>query len=174
MAGLDVGWRMRQGREATRDKSLRYSPIADRICEQGRFGQKTGSGYYKYEGRNASPDPAVEALIVNVSKELGLTRKSLSNADIVDRILISMVNEGAKIVGEGFAARASDIDVTYVYGYGFPRYRGGPMFWAEQQGLGKIYEKVLAYHKEQGVLWTPAPLLEKAAKAGSWKAAEGA
>jgi len=174
MAGLDVGWRMRQGREATRDKSLRYSPIADRICEQGRFGQKTGAGYYRYNGRDASPDPEIEALIVDIAKELGLERKSFSNADIVDRIVISMVNEGAKIVGEGYAARASDIDVTYVYGYGFPRYRGGPMFWAEQQGLEKIYEKVLAYHRAQGPFWTPATLLAKAAELGSWKAAEAA
>jgi len=174
MAGLDVGWRMRQGREATRDKSLRYSPIADRICEQGRYGQKTGSGYYKYEGRNATPDPEIEALIVGVSKELGFERKTFSAQDIVDRIIIAMVNEGAKIVGEGFAARASDIDVTYVYGYGFPRYRGGPMFWAEQQGLDKVYAKVQAYHASQGVFWTPAPLLAKAAALGSWKAAEAA
>ncbi len=173
MAGLDVGWRIRQYREQFRDKALRYSPVADRICEQGRFGQKTGAGYYKYEGRNATPDPAIEQLIVDASQQLGIARKPISDEEIVNRILIAMVNEGAHIVGEGYAARASDIDVTYVYGYGFPRYEGGPMFWAERKGLAKIYDKVLAYHQEHGSYWTPAPLLEKAARAGSWKAAEG-
>lgn len=174
MAGLDVGWRIRQYREQFRDKSQRYSPIADRICELGRFGQKTGAGYYKYEGRNATPDPEIEQLIVKVSADLGIERKSISDAEIVDRILIAMVNEGAKIVGEGYASRASDIDVTYIYGYGFPRYQGGPMFWAERRGLAAVYDKVLAYNAEHGQFWEPAPLLEKAAKLGSWTAAEQA
>jgi 3-hydroxyacyl-CoA dehydrogenase len=177
MAGLDVGWRIRQYREQFRDKSLRYSPVADRICELGRFGQKTGAGYYKYPaekgGREATPDPEIEQLIVQVSKDLGIARKPISDAEIVDRILLAMVNEGAKIVGEGYAARASDIDVTYIYGYGFPRYEGGPMFWAERRGLARVYDKVLTYHREHGPYWEPAPLLEKAAKLGSWKAAEG-
>jgi len=174
MAGLDVGWRMRQGREATRDKRLRYSTIADRLCELGRFGQKTGSGYYQYQGRHATPDPDVEKLILDVSKELGVKRKRFSAQEIVDRIIIAMVNEGAKIVGEGVAARASDIDVTYVHGYGFPRYHAGPMFWAEWQGLANIHAKVKAYHAEHGVFWTPAPLLAKAAELGNWQAAQAA
>lgn len=174
MAGLDIGWSIRKYREAFRDKSLRYSPIADRICEQGRFGQKTGAGYYRYQGRDATPDPEIETLITTVSKDLGITRKPISDAEIVDRILIAMVNEGARIVGESYAARASDIDVTYVFGYGFPRHEGGPMFWAERRGLDKIYQKVLDYHRTHGKPWEPAPLLALAAKIGSWKAAEEA
>jgi 3-hydroxyacyl-CoA dehydrogenase len=173
MAGLDIGWRARQRREATRPKHLRYSDIGDRICEMGRFGQKTGAGYYKYEGRDATPDPKIEQLIVSTSARLGIERKPISDADIIDRVLIAMVYEGAKILEEGFAIRASDIDVTYVYGYGFPRHQGGPMFWAEQQGLTKIRDKALEYFKVHGELWKPVTLLDKAAAAGSWKAAMG-
>ena len=173
MAGLDVGWRIRKYREQFRDKSERYSPIADRICELGRFGQKTGAGYYKYEGRNASPDPEIEQLIVDVSRELGIERKPISDEEVVWRVLSAMVNEGAKIVGEGIAIRASDVDVTYIFGYGFPRHQGGPMFWAERQGLAKVLEYIRRLHAEQGERWAPAPLLELAVAEGhdSWKAA---
>ena len=170
MAGLDVGWRIRKYREQFRPKHLRYSPIADRLCEQGRFGQKTGMGYYRYEGRSATPDPEVEALIEQVSRELGFVREPVSDEEVVDRVLCAMANEGARIVGEGVALRASDIDVTYAFGYGFPRYRGGPMFWAEQQGLACVYERVRHYHERHGDLWTPAPLLEQVARSGGgWK-----
>ena len=174
MAGLDIGWRARQRREATRPKHLRYSDIGDRICEMGRFGQKTGAGYYKYEGREATPDPKIEQLIISTSARLGIERKPVSDAEIVDRILIAMVYEGAKILEEGIAIRASDIDVIYVYGYGFPRHQGGPMFWAEQQGLSQIRDKALEYYKVHGELWKPVALLDKAAAAGSWIAALGA
>jgi 3-hydroxyacyl-CoA dehydrogenase len=133
MAGLDVGWRIRQYREQFRDKSLRYSPIADRLCELGRFGQKTGQGYYRYDGRDGTPDPAVEALIEQVSKDLGITRRAVDDDEIVARVLTAMADEGRKIVDEGIALRSSDIDVVYVHGYGFPRYRGGPMFHALRQ-----------------------------------------
>lgn len=160
MAGLDVGWRIRQYREQFRDKTLRYSPIADRICEQGRFGQKTGAGYYVYAGREATPDPAVESLITNVSAELGIQRRVIEDADIVTRVLSAMANEGAKIVGEGIAIRASDIDVTYLNGYGFPRHQGGPMYWAETQGLDHVLATVREQFAAQGALWSPAPLLE--------------
>ena len=168
LAGLDVGWRVRQGAEATRDKSLRYSPVADRICELGRYGQKTGSGYYRYEGRTPTPDPEIEKLIESVAAELGVARRTVNDDEIVARVLCAMVNEGARILDEGIAIRASDIDVTYLYGYGFPRYRGGPMFWAEQHGLAKVLQTVQRYHAEQGPAWIPARLLERRAASGRW------
>jgi 3-hydroxyacyl-CoA dehydrogenase len=170
MAGLDVGWRIRKYREQFRDKRLRYSPIADRLCELGRFGQKTGRGYYVYEGRDGTPDPAVEALIEQVAKELNIARRPVSDDEIVKRVLTAMTNEGLKIVGEGIALRASDIDVVYAHGYGFPRHQGGPMYWAERQGWSSVFETVQGYHASQGALWAPAPkLVEMASKARSFE-----
>jgi 3-hydroxyacyl-CoA dehydrogenase len=169
LAGLDGGWRIRKYREQFRDKSTRYSPIADRLCEQGRFGQKTKAGYYLYEGRTPEPDPEVERLIENISAELGITRKPVTDADIVTRILAAMVNEGAKIIGEGFAQRASDVDVVFVYGYGFPRYQGGPMFWAEQRGFKTVLADVQRFFEAHGKLWQPAPLLVQLAETGAVK-----
>ena len=131
MAGLDVIWRIRQQQASTRAAHLRYSPIADRICEMGRFGQKTGRGYYLYQGRVPTPDPDIEALIRDVSAELGIERRAIADQDILHRLLCAMVNEGARILEEGVAQRAGDIDVVYVNGYGFPSYRGGPMWWAQ-------------------------------------------
>jgi 3-hydroxyacyl-CoA dehydrogenase len=163
MAGLDVGWRIRKYREQFRDKTLRYSPIADRLCELGRFGQKTGRGYYVYEGRNGVPDPAVETLIGEVARELVIMRRPVSDDEIVTRVLTAMANEGLKVIDEGIALRASDIDVAYVHGYGFPRHRGGPMYWAEQRGWSTVYETVQGYHASQGALWTPAPGLARMA-----------
>ncbi|MDR2838202.1 MAG: enoyl-CoA hydratase/isomerase family protein [Azonexus sp.] len=164
MAGLDVIWRIRQQQAAKRLPGERYSPIADRICEQGWFGQKSGRGYYRYEGRAATPDPEIEALIEAASAQLGITRKPIADEEALMRILCAMVNEGARILDEGVAQRASDIDVVYAYGYGFPAYRGGPMFWAEQYGLDKIYEAVCAYQRAHGDWWRPSALLAAAAK----------
>ncbi|KHK89160.1 3-hydroxyacyl-CoA dehydrogenase NAD-binding domain-containing protein [Novosphingobium malaysiense] len=169
MAGLDVAWRMRQGRieAGTLDPdSPEYTPLADRLCEAGRFGQKTGSGYYKYEGRDATPDPEIVAMLEEISAKKGITRRELSDEEIVDTILASMVNEGAKIVEEGYAQRTSDIDVTYAFGYGFPKYRGGPMFWAQQKGLDKVLEIINANYKRYGDRWKPAKLLEDRVAAG--------
>ena len=131
LAGLDVGWRIRKGRGVK-------SPVADRICELGRFGQKTGAGYFKYEkgDRTPIPDPEVEKIIVDVATSMGITRRPISDEEILQRLLYPMVNEGAKILDEKIAIRASDIDVIWVYGYGWPVYRGGPMFWADSIGLG--------------------------------------
>ena len=159
LSGLDVGWRIRQHRELTRDKSTRYSPVADRLCEQGRFGQKTGAGYYRYEGRTPTPDPDVQALVEQISAELGIARHVVDDEEIVTRILTSMVNEAAKILGEGIALRAGDIDVVYLAGYGFPRHQGGPMFWGARRGLPQVLADIRRYHAAHGVLWTPAPLL---------------
>src|SRR5919201_227915 len=161
LAGLDVGWRIRKGRGVK-------SPVADRICELGRFGQKTGSGYYKYDDkRNPSPDPDVEKIIVDVSTEMGITRRPISDEEILQRLLYPMVNEGAKILEEKIAIRASDIDVIWVYGYGWPVYRGGPMFWADSIGLKALRDKLLEFQKKTGdAFWTPAPLLNRLADAG--------
>jgi 3-hydroxyacyl-CoA dehydrogenase len=175
MSGLDIAWSVRKYREGTRDKSLRYSPVADRICELGRFGQKTGAGYYKYAAigaRQAVPDPLIEQLIERTANELGIERRAISDTEILERVLLAIVKEGARVVGEHVAERASDIDVTYVNGYGFPRYRGGPMFWAETEGLAAIADKVETLHERHGQYWEPAALLLRAAQLGSWKAAE--
>jgi 3-hydroxyacyl-CoA dehydrogenase len=162
LAGLDVGWRIRKGRGVK-------SPVADRICELGRFGQKTGSGYFKYEkgDRTPIPDPEVEKIIVDVATEQGITRRFITDEEILQRLLYPMVNEGAKILDEKIAIRASDIDVIWVYGYGWPVYRGGPMFWASQIGLSKVRDKMLEFQKATGdAFWTPAPLLTRLADEG--------
>jgi 3-hydroxyacyl-CoA dehydrogenase len=161
LAGLDVGWRIRKGRGVR-------SEVADRICELGRFGQKTGAGYYKYDDkRNPSPDSEVEKIIVDVATEMGITRRHIDDEEILQRLLYPMVNEGAKILEEKIAIRASDIDVIWVYGYGWPVYRGGPMFWADQIGLRPLRDRMLQFQKATGdPFWTPAPLLNRLAEAG--------
>ncbi len=162
MAGLDVGWRIRKGLGVK-------SPVADRICELGRFGQKTGSGYFKYEkgDRTPIPDPDVEKIIVDVATEQGITRRHVTDEEILQRLLYPMVNEGAKILDEKIAIRASDIDVIWVYGYGWPVYRGGPMFWADQIGVRALRDKMVEFQKASGdAFWTPAPLLNRLADEG--------
>jgi 3-hydroxyacyl-CoA dehydrogenase len=135
MAGLDVIWRIRQQHKASRPLPGRYSPIADRLYEMGRLGQKTGRGYYAYSGREPIPDPEIESLIAGVSAELGIERRPIADEDILHRLLRAMASEGARLLEQGVAQWASDIDVVYVNGYGFPGYRGGPMWWAREVGL---------------------------------------
>jgi 3-hydroxyacyl-CoA dehydrogenase len=161
LAGLDVGWRVRKGRGER-------AAVADRLCELGRFGQKTGAGYYRYQGdRTPRPDPEVEKIIVQVSTELGITRQPIPDAEILERLLYPMVNEGARILEERVAIRASDIDVIWVYGYGWPVYRGGPMFWADTVGPAAIRDRMLELGQRTGRdVWTPAPLLEHLAREG--------
>jgi len=161
LAGLDVGWRIRKGRGLK-------SPVADRICELGRFGQKTGAGYYRYEkgDRTPKPDPEVEKIILDVSKELGIQRRTLSDQEILERLLYPMVNEGAKILEEKIAIRASDIDVIWIYGYGWPVYRGGPMFWADSIGLRTIRDRMRELGAQGREGWEPAALLNRLADGG--------
>ncbi|MBI1958072.1 MAG: enoyl-CoA hydratase/isomerase family protein, partial [Candidatus Rokubacteria bacterium] len=168
LAGLDVGWRIRKGKAASRPKHLRYSPIGDRICEMGRFGQKTGAGWYRYEkgSRTPIPDPEIEALIVRTSKEQGIERRQISDDEILKRCMYPLINEGARILEEGKALRASDIDIIYIYGYGFPVYRGGPMFYGDTVGLDRVYDDICAFQKVHGEFWQPAPLLERLAREG--------
>src|SRR6266853_2113629 len=158
LAGLDVGWRIRKGKGVK-------SAVADRICEMGRFGQKTGAGYFRYDkgDRTPIPDPDVEKIIAEVASEMGITRRKIGDDEILARLLYPMVNEGAKILEEKIAIRASDIDVIWVYGYGWPIYRGGPMFWADQVGLKAMRDRMQEWRKTQGEDWKPAPLLERLA-----------
>ncbi|WP_316196846.1 3-hydroxyacyl-CoA dehydrogenase NAD-binding domain-containing protein [Bradyrhizobium sp. SZCCHNS3053] len=162
LAGLDIGWRSRK------DRGIK-SEIADALCEAGRFGQKTGKGYYKYEAgsRAPLPDPDVEKLIDETLAKLGLKRRAVSDEEILERMMYPMINEGAKILAEGIAARPSDIDVVWLYGYGWPIYRGGPMYWADSVGLKHIAERLAYYAKETNdPSLEPAPLLKKLADEG--------
>jgi 3-hydroxyacyl-CoA dehydrogenase len=168
LAGLDVGWRIRQQQAATRPPHLRYSTVADHVCELGRFGQKTGAGWFRYEegSRTPIPDPIVDELILKISQENGLTRREVGDQEILERCMYPLVNEGAKILEEGLAQRASDIDVIWMYGYGFPRFRGGPMFWADLVGVQTIYDTMSRLHDEHGDWLEPAPLLKRIAEQG--------
>ncbi len=168
MAGNDVGWRIRKQQAPTRPNDRRYSHLADEICERGRFGQKTNAGWYRYEkgSRAPLPDAEIEALILAESKRLGIERRPIADEEIVKRTIYALVNEGARILEEGIALRASDIDVIYLTGYGFPAWRGGPMFYADTVGLDKVYADVARFHAAQGYFWRPAPLLEKLAREG--------
>ncbi|HXV59081.1 MAG TPA: 3-hydroxyacyl-CoA dehydrogenase NAD-binding domain-containing protein [Vicinamibacteria bacterium] len=168
LAGLDIGWAVRKRQGATRSRHRRYSPIADRICEMGRFGQKTGAGWYRYEkgSRTPIPDPEVARLIERVSEEAGIVRRPIADEEIVERCIYALINEGARILEEGIALRAGDIDVVWVYGYGFPRYRGGPMFHADLVGLDNVKRALTRLHTSPGDWMEPAPLLEKLASEG--------
>ena len=168
LAGLDVGWRIRKRKMAELGLNRSDSPISDAIAEMGRYGQKTGAGWYRYEqgGRTPIPDPEVEKLILEESEREGITRRAITSEEIIERCMYQLVNEGAKLLEEGIALRASDIDVIYANGYGFPRYRGGPMFYADRVGLDKVYAAVSRYYDEFGEAWRPAPLLKKLAEAG--------
>ncbi|CAN7197162.1 3-hydroxyacyl-CoA dehydrogenase NAD-binding domain-containing protein [Mesorhizobium sp. LjNodule214] len=169
LAGLDIGWRNRKARGLT-------AVIADTLCEQGRFGQKTGSGFYRYENgsRTPVPDPEVEALIRAKAVEKGIAPRAIDADEIIERTLYPLVNEGAKILEEEIAARASDIDVVWVNGYGFPVGKGGPMFWAGLEGAGKIVERLDSWHERTGrPIFQPAPLLRHMAETGSWEGAVG-
>jgi len=160
LAGIDVGWRSRKERGVRNE-------IADTLAEAGRFGQKTGKGFYLYEGRSARPDPEVEKLIVDASVRLGVKRRQVSKEEIIERLIYPMVNEGARILEEGIATRPGDIDVIWLYGYGFPAWRGGPMHWADTVGLAKIRDRLRQLAKDSGdKRHEPAALLNKLADEG--------
>ena len=161
LAGGDIGWATRKRKAATRDPRARYVQIADRLCERGWFGQKTGRGYYLYpEGaRTGTPDDAVLAIIDAERQRAGTTPRSFTNKDIMRRYLAAMVNEGARVVAEGIALRPLDVDVTLVHGYGFPRFRGGPMKYADMVGLPTILTDIHEFAREDPLFWQPAALL---------------
>jgi 3-hydroxyacyl-CoA dehydrogenase len=168
LAGLDVGWRIRKEFKHLEKPGVRIPHVADALCELGRFGQKTGKGYYAYDAnRKPSPDPEVTALIEKVAKDYGIQRHAVTNEEIIERTIYALVNEGARILEEGIALRAVDIDIVYLNGYGFPAWRGGPMFYADTIGLKNVLAKVEEFEKRHGSdLWAPAPLLKKLAEAG--------
>jgi 3-hydroxyacyl-CoA dehydrogenase len=177
LAGLDVGWRIRKRRYAEHPPEGRYSAIEDVLCEMGRYGQKTGAGFYRYAAgdRTPIPDPEVDALIERLAGEAGIARRAVSDDEILVRCLYPLVNEAAKILEEGYAARPGDVDVVYVYGYGFPASRGGPLYWADTVGLAAIETTMRALEQVHGDTWTPAPLLHELALHGGtfagWKGA---
>ncbi len=160
LAGLDIGWSIRKNRGVT-------AAIADALCEAGRFGQKTGAGYYRYDGRTPSPDPAVERIILEISARAGIRRRKISSAEILERMIYPVINEGARILQEGIAMRPGDIDVVWVYGYGWPAWRGGPMWYADTVGLAKIRDRLAEYAKRGAdAHLKPSALLERLADDG--------
>lgn len=168
LAGNDIGWYIRK-RRAIESPEIAYSKTADLLCEQGRFGQKTGAGWYDYQpgDRKAYPSPLVNDMIVRHSADLGLERRAIADEEIVERLVYALVNEGARILDEGIALRASDIDMVYLTGYGFPLHRGGPMFYADSVGLPNVLDAMRRYARgRHGEAWQPAPLLERRAQEG--------
>jgi 3-hydroxyacyl-CoA dehydrogenase len=167
LAGLDVGWRIRKEYRHLEKAGVRQPFTEDRLCELGRFGQKTGAGWYKYdESRRAIPDPEVAGLVLKWTSEAGIVQRHIAASEIVDRCIYALVNEGARILEEGYALRAVDIDIIYLNGYGFPAYRGGPMWYADTLGLKKVYDRVCEFHQQHGEGWEPAPLLKRLAEQG--------
>jgi 3-hydroxyacyl-CoA dehydrogenase len=161
LAGGDIGWATRKRKAATRDPRARYVQIADRICERGWFGQKTGRGWYLYPqgARTGTPDPEVLAIIDAERQRAGVTPRTFGADEILRRYLAAMVNEGANVVHEGIALRPLDVDVTFLHGYGFPRYRGGPMKYADTVGLDRILADIREFAQEDPLFWQPSPLL---------------
>ena len=167
LAGLDVGWRIRKEFRHLQKPGMHQPFCEDKLCELGRYGQKTGAGWYKYdEQRRPFSDAEVARLVAGWVAEAGIPQRQIGADEIADRCLYALVNEGARILEEGFALRAVDIDIIYLNGYGFPAYRGGPMWYADTLGLKKVYERVCEFHKQHGETWAPSPLLKQLAEQG--------
>jgi 3-hydroxyacyl-CoA dehydrogenase len=169
LAGLDIGWATRKRKAA--EAGVTPPPmVADKLCEAGRFGQKTGAGWYRYEAgkRDPIPDPVVEQLIAQFRAGAGTVPRKVSDEEVIERSIYALVNEGARILEEGIAARASDIDIVYLNGYGFPLHRGGPMLYADIVGLPNVVRALKRFASEPGAdaSWQPAPLLVQLAEAG--------
>jgi 3-hydroxyacyl-CoA dehydrogenase len=166
LAGLDVAALVRKARAPSLPREERLSPLIERLVAMGRLGQKTGAGFYRYEGRKPHPDPIVSQLIEQVATELNVKRRTVADEEIMPRLLYPLINEGARVLEEGIALRASDIDVVYCHGYGFPKHLGGPMYWAEQQGLGSVVTMMQELAGRLGPRYRPAPLLLRLADSG--------
>jgi 3-hydroxyacyl-CoA dehydrogenase len=164
LAGLDVGYLVRQRQLKNWPQGKRYSTLGDKVVEMGRHGQKTQAGWFLYEegSRTPKPDPVIRELIEKHAAEAGVRRREIDDQEILERCMYALVNEGAKILDEGIAIRPVDIDITYVYGYAFPKHRGGPMHYADHVGLDKVLERIRHYHETSGDDdWAPAPLIER-------------
>ncbi|HEX4278814.1 MAG TPA: 3-hydroxyacyl-CoA dehydrogenase NAD-binding domain-containing protein [Bryobacteraceae bacterium] len=167
MGGIDLNWRVQQEYAHLVKPGARRPLMLEKLFDMGRYGQKTGRGWYLYdENRKATPDPEVEALIERTATGAGIERRVITDGEIIERCVYVMINEGARILEEGHASRASDIDAIYFSGYGFPSWRGGPMWYADTVGLRNIYDKIEEFHQKHGELWQPAPLLKRLALAG--------
>jgi 3-hydroxyacyl-CoA dehydrogenase len=168
LAGLDVGWRIRKEYRHLVPPGTRQPLVADKLCEQGRYGQKTGSGWYRYAEGSRDPlsDPAVEQLIADCARAAGIERRPIDASEVVERTIYALVNEGARILDEGFAARAVDIDIIYINGYGFPAHRGGPMWYADIAGLPRVLERIRGFETQHGSVWKPSELLVRLAESG--------
>jgi 3-hydroxyacyl-CoA dehydrogenase len=172
MGGIDVLWRVRQEAKHLEKPGQRQPLMTDKLYAMGRLGQKTGAGWYRYgDDRKPIPDPEVEALIRQTAAAAEIPQRRISNEEILDRCLYAMINEGARILEEGHASRAADIDTIYLCGYGFPGYRGGPMWYADSIGLPRVVERIAEFERAHGEFWTPAPLLKRLAAGGSTFAA---
>jgi 3-hydroxyacyl-CoA dehydrogenase len=166
LAGIDVSWRIHQEIKDSIPDGMRNSLVMDKLYEMDRYGQKTAAGWYRYDGREPIPDPIVEELIEKTALEAGITRRAIADDEIIERTMYALANEGARLLEEGIALRSVDIDVVYVYGYGFPAWRGGPMMYADSVGLKKVYDRVCHFQESQGFWWEPAPLLKELAESG--------
>ena len=165
LAGLDIGWRIRKEHRHLQKPGIRQPIAEDRLCEMGRFGQKTGAGWYRYDqNRHAIRDPEVATLVRQWATSANIPQREISSEEIVERCIYALVNEGARILEQGYALRAVDIDIIYLNGYGFPAYRGGPMWYADTVGLKKVYDRIREFENQHGELWTPAPLLQRLAE----------
>jgi len=168
LAGGDIGWATRKRKAATRNPDARYVQIADRLCERGWFGHKTGRGYYLYaQGpRSATQDPEVLAIIDAERARAGITPRPFGNPEILRRYMAAMINEGANVVHEGIALRPLDVDITFIHGYGFPRYRGGPLKYADQYGLPQVLADIREFAEQDPLFWKASPLLEQLVERG--------
>jgi 3-hydroxyacyl-CoA dehydrogenase len=168
MAGNDVGYQTRKAQMATRPTDRRWNDLILKLCDQGRFGQKVGKGWYRYEPGDRTPqrDAEIENFIIEESERMGIKRQPMPEEEIIKRCLYGMINEGAKLLEQGIALRPSDIDITYLTGYGFPAHHGGPMYLADRIGLASVLEDIQRFYAKDGFWWQPAPLLERLVREG--------
>jgi 3-hydroxyacyl-CoA dehydrogenase len=168
LAGIDIAMSSRHVFAAMDGLGGRMPRVMEALYDRGRLGQKTGAGWYRYDDkRTRLIDPEVDAILENAARESGTTRRAISADEIVERTIYALINEGARLLEEGYALRASDIDLVYINGYGFPAYRGGPMQYADEIGLAALHKRILEFRAVHGANWEPTPLLARLAASGS-------